>query len=94
LPATEVTARFGTDGSLSGSGGCNQYSGGFMAFDETLRMSNVSSSKVLCSDPTGIMEQENTFMGLLNQAAKLKFSAGQLEVFDGNGNRILVFING
>jgi heat shock protein HslJ len=94
LPGTEVTARFGTDGSLSSSGGCNQYSGGFMAFDETLRMSNLTSSKALCSDPAGIMEQENTFMGLLNQAAKMKISAGQLEVFDGNGNRIWVFING
>lgn len=94
LPGTEVTARFGTDGSLSGSGGCNNYSGGFMAFDETLRMSNVTSSKALCSDPAGIMEQENAFIGLLNQAAKMKIIAGQLEVFDSSGNRILVFING
>ena len=94
LPGTEITARFGTDGSLSGSAGCNQYSGGFMAFDETLRMSNVTSSKALCSEPEGTMEQENTFLGLLNQAAKMKISAGQLEVFDGNGNRILVFVNG
>jgi heat shock protein HslJ len=94
LPGTEVTARFGTDGSLSGSGGCNNYSGGFMAFDQTLRMSNLTSSKALCADPAGIMEQENAFIGLLNQAAKMKISAGQLEIFDGNGNRILVFING
>lgn len=94
LPGTEVTARFGADGSLSGSAGCNNYSGGFMAFDETLRASNLTSSKALCSNPAGIMEQENAFIGLLNQAAKMKISAGQLEVFDGSGNRILVFING
>ncbi len=94
LTGTEVTARFGTDGSLSGSGGCNNYSGGFMAFDQTLRMSNVTSSQALCSQPEGIMEQENTFMSLLNQASKMRISAGQLEVFDSNSNRILVFING
>ncbi len=94
LPGTEVTARFGTDGSLSGSGGCNNYSGGFMAFDETLRISGLTSSKALCTEPAGIMEQENALISLLNQAAKMKISAGQLEVFDSSGNRILVFING
>lgn len=94
LPGTEVTARFGTDGSLSGSGGCNNYNGGFMAFDQTLRMTSITSSQALCSQPEGIMEQENTFLSLLNRASKMKISAGQLEVFDGSGNRILVFING
>ena len=94
LPGTEVTARFGADGSLSGSGGCNNYNGGFMAFDQTLRISNLTSSKALCAEPEGIMEQENALMSLLTQAAKMKISAGQLEVFDRNDNRILVFING
>lgn len=94
LPGTELTARFGTDGSLSGSGGCNNYNGGFMAFDQTLRISNLSSSQALCTSPEGIMEQEATFLGLMNQSSKMKISAGQLEVFDSNGNRILVFING
>ena len=94
LQGTEVTARFGPDGSLSGSGGCNVYSGGFMAFDQTLRISNLASGNAFCSEPSGIMEQENAFIGLLDQAAKMRISAGQLEVFDSNGSRILVFING
>lgn len=94
LPGTEITARFGTDGSLSGSGGCNNYSGGFMAFDQTLHISNLTSSKALCGTPEGIMEQEGAFLGLLHQASKMAISAGQLEIFDSSGNRILVFING
>lgn len=94
LPGTEITARFGADGSLSGSGGCNQYSGGFMAFDETLRVSDLATGRALCSDPAGIMEQENALVTLLDQAARMRISAGQLEVFDRNGNRILVFVNG
>ena len=94
LPGTEITARFGTDGSLSGSGGCNNYSGGFMAFDQTLRVSDLTSSKALCGEPEGIMEQEGAFLSLLHQASKMAISAGQLEVFDSSGNRILVFING
>ena len=94
LPGTEITARFGTDGSLSGSGGCHNYSGGFMAFDQTLRISNLTSSRQLCTDPDGIMDQEGDFLSLMRQASKMAISAGQLEVFDSSGNRILVFING
>jgi len=94
VPGTELTARFGADGSLSGSGGCNNYSGGFMAYDQTLRISNVTSSQALCADPAGVMEQEGTFLTLLQQASKMKISAGQLDVFDSSGNRIMVFGNG
>ena len=91
LPGTELTARFGAEGSLSGSGGCNNYNGGFIAFDQTLRTSNLTSSQVLCADPAGVMEQEGTFLTLVHQASKMKISAGQLDVFDSSGNRILVF---
>jgi heat shock protein HslJ/uncharacterized protein YgiM (DUF1202 family) len=94
LPGTEISARFGADGSLSGSAGCNSYTGGFIAFDQTLRTSNLTSSKVLCPDPEGVMEQEGTFLTLLAQASKMRISSGQLEVFDSSDNRILVFING
>jgi heat shock protein HslJ/uncharacterized protein YraI len=94
LPGTELTARFGADGSLSGSGGCNNYSGAFMAFDETLRMTNLTSSQNLCPEPTGVMEQEGTFLNVMNQASKMTISAGQLAIYDSNGNRILVFRNG
>jgi heat shock protein HslJ len=94
LPGTTVTARFGPDGSLSGSGGCNVLSGGFTAFDQKLRVSNLGTGNAFCADPAGIMEQENAFFTLLNQAARMQISAGQLEIFDDDGNRILVFING
>lgn len=94
LSGTELTARFGADGSLSGSAGCNTYSGGFMAFDQTLRMSDLTTSRLLCAEPDGIMEQEGTFMSLMQQASKMVISAGQLEVFDSQGNRVLVFVNG
>ena len=94
LPGTELTARFATDGQLSGSGGCNNYNGGFMAFDQTLRISNLTSSQALCAEPAGVMEQEGTFLSLMSQASKMTISAGQLIVYDSSGNRMLVFRNG
>ena len=94
LPGTEITARFAANGDLSGSGGCNNYSGGFMAFDQTLRMRNISSSQVFCSAPEGIMEQEGEILALMNRSSRMTISAGQLEIFDGSGKRIMVFVNG
>ena len=94
LPGTEVTARFGTNGSLSGSAGCNSYNSSFMAFDNTLRIYNMAPSQAFCGDPGGIMEQEGTILDLMQRASKMAISAGQLTVFDGAGNRILEFVNG
>jgi len=94
IPGTEITARFGTNGSLSGSAGCNSYNSSFMAFDNTLRIYNMAPSQAWCGDPGGIMEQEGTILDLMQRASKMAISAGQLTVFDSGGNRILEFING
>jgi hypothetical protein len=40
------------------------------------------------------MEQEGVFLNLMQQAARMSISAGQLSVFDSAGNRILVFLSG
>ena len=94
LAGTQVTARFGSDGSLNGSAGCNTYNGGFLGYDRTLRIPTISASNALCASPEGIMDQEGTFLSLMQRAYGFSVSAGQLEVFDVDGNRILVFISG
>jgi heat shock protein HslJ/uncharacterized protein YgiM (DUF1202 family) len=94
LPGTQVTARFGADGSLSGSGGCNNYNSGFTGFDHTLRIHQLTASNALCDSPPGVMDQESTFLTLMKQVSSFSISAGQLEVFDASGSRILVFNNG
>jgi heat shock protein HslJ len=94
LAGTEINALFEANGSLSGSAGCNTYSGGFTAYDETLRTSNLSATQSVCDSPQGIMEQESRYISLLSQAARFSVSAGQLNVFDNNGNRILVYLAG
>ena len=95
LPGTQLTARFETNGDLSGSAGCNDYSGGFTAYDQALRISGpLTSGLAFCETPAGIMEQEQAFLSLIQSAATFQISAGQLSIFDSGGNRILVFIAG
>jgi heat shock protein HslJ len=94
ISGKELTARFDANGSLTGSAGCNTYSGGFTAYDQTLRIGTLSSSSAFCESPEGAMEQEGTFLNLMHQAATMEISAGQLSIFDSNSNRILVFLQG
>jgi heat shock protein HslJ len=95
LPGTVLTARFEATGALSGSAGCNTYTGSFTAYDQTLRVSSpLAGGMVFCGEPAGIMEQEQLFLSLLQSAVSFQISAGQLSVFDGSGNRILVFMAG
>lgn len=95
LPGTQLTARFEANGDLSGSAGCNNYSGGFTAYDQVLRVGGpLASGLAFCETPEGIMEQEQAFLSLMQSAATFQISAGQLSIFDSGGNRILVFIAG
>ena len=94
LPGTEITARFGADGSLSGSAGCNSYNGTFTAYDQKLRVNKLAAGQALCESPGGVMDQEGTFLSLMQKASTMTISAGQLTVFDSAGNRILEFLSG
>ncbi|UCG24284.1 MAG: META domain-containing protein, partial [Chloroflexota bacterium] len=94
IPGTQITARFEATGALSGNAGCNDYGGGFTAYDQTLRVSNVSVTGSLCGQPEGVDEQESVYLSLLQRAARFTVSAGQLSVFDSAGNRILTYLSG
>jgi heat shock protein HslJ/uncharacterized protein YgiM (DUF1202 family) len=94
IPGTQITATFADGGNLSGNAGCNDYSGGFTAYDQTLRISSVGVSGALCNQPEGVDQQESVYLSLLRQAARFQVTAGQLSIFDSAGNRILTYIVG
>jgi heat shock protein HslJ len=94
IPGTQITASFAPDGSLSGNGGCNNYNGGFTAYDLTLRVSSLSINQAFCGQPDGVDNQEATYISLLQRAARFTISVGQLSIFDSGGNRILTYIVG
>ena len=63
------------------------------AYDQVLIMSGpLTSGLTSCGTPAGIMEQEQAFLSLMQSAASFQISAGQLSIFDGGGNRILILV--
>ncbi len=55
-----------SDGKFSGSAGCNSYSGSYLTEGEKLTFTHpIATTMMLCPEP--VMEQERTYLQLLNQ---------------------------
>jgi heat shock protein HslJ len=93
---TVVTALFDSDGTLSGSGGCNNYTTTYeLDGDQLTVASPIASTMMFCE--TG-MDQESAYLAALQSAGRVAFTAeGRLEVFYDLGSvteRKLVFVPG
>jgi heat shock protein HslJ len=82
LDGTEVTALFDTEGNLQGSAGCNTYQAKYQTNGNQMTISEIVLTQVLCSDPAGIMEQEDKFIENLEKTTIFQFSDRDLELFD------------
>jgi heat shock protein HslJ len=81
LDSTVITAEFAEDGTLSGSAGCNNYTTGYeTTADGGFSVGPVATTRMLCSTPEGIMEQEQAFIAALETAATYRLAGDTLEM--------------
>jgi heat shock protein HslJ len=85
LAGSNVTAEFGSDGTLSGNSGCNTYSGAYTVTGSQITIGPLASTRMACADPAGIMEQETQFLAALQTAATYKIESTTLELRTKNG---------
>jgi heat shock protein HslJ len=71
---TTITAQFGADGQMSGSGGCNDYSASYTAVDGTIVIGPVAATQKAC-DPA-VMQQEQQYFAALAKAHSFDVSGG------------------
>lgn len=84
-----TTAVFGSDGKLSGSGGCNQYSATYTTSGQSITITQPSSTKMACEN--NLMQQETQYLSLLPTAAKYETSGSDLTLFNSVGTKILIY---
>lgn len=89
LNGTEVTAVFTADGTVSGSAGCNRYSGSYTWSGDQLSFSALASTKMACADD--VMAQESAFLASMQDVASFAIEGGQLTVSDASGTLLLGF---
>jgi heat shock protein HslJ len=83
VPDSSVTALFsGKDKTISGSGGCNAYSGTYKLDGLTLTINDdIISTKMYCDG--GVSEQETAFFNALTNTTHFKLDHGNLIMYCG-----------
>jgi heat shock protein HslJ len=80
LEDTELTLVFGEDGSLSGTAGCNNLMSGYTVSGNEITIEPAASTRMMCAEPAGIMEQEAAFLMALQTAATFTIQGDVLEM--------------
>ena len=90
LADSTVTAQFSAEG-LTGAAGCNRYFGAYDSKDKTLTIGPLGSTRMACSAPEGLMEQETTFLAALQAAQSYAIDGDRLLITYGSENEVLTF---
>ena len=69
VEGSRITATFAEGGKLSGSAGCNDYTGTYTLGAGELKITDVSATELACEIPAGVMEQEQAFLAALPRTA-------------------------
>jgi heat shock protein HslJ len=93
---TQLTALFGEDGTLSGSGGCNNYRAAYTvdaasAAEGDISIGPAASTRMMCGEPEGIMEQEAQYLATLEMAQVYSIQGDRLELRTTDGALVASF---
>lgn len=90
LEGSQVWIQF-KDGTLSGSAGCNSYFSDYRADEGTVSIAPVATTRKLCSEPDGVMQQESVYTSLLENTVTYAIEGSQLTLANATGEVILVY---
>jgi heat shock protein HslJ len=79
--------RFGAEGKVSGSGGCNRFFGQYDTEGTKLALSRLGSTRKACAP--SLMDLERSFLGTLQETAVLERRGANLELRDASGRTIM-----
>ena len=82
---TTVTMAFGPDGRVSGSAGCNTYTGPYTMGGTKLTLGPTAATRRVCATPDRIMEQEQQFLKALETVATARAEGDRLELRSAEG---------
>jgi len=85
LAGTQLTMAFAADGRVSGSAGCNNYSGTYTVSGSSLRFGPAATTRKMCAQPEGVMEQEQQFLKALETVATIRQEGDRVELRTADG---------
>lgn len=75
-----LTAEFGANDNLSGNSGCNTYNGPYRVTGDQIEIGPLATSRMACSEPAGVIEQEALYLAALETAATYQIEGMTLEL--------------
>jgi len=94
LDGSTITATFGADGRVSGSSGCNRYHAAYSVKGSSITIQAPASTRMACSEPEGVMQQEQEYLNALPTAATYAIHGEQLELRTAEGALVASFQTG
>lgn len=92
IEGSEITARFQADGRMTGSAGCNDYSVSYELADSEISIGQFRTTTRACSQPAGVMNQEQSFYGqVLKSQVQYEVNDQQLTLLNPDGSELAVF---
>lgn len=82
---TQMTANFNAEGMLSGNAGCNEYSASYTTDGQSISIGPAASTRMMCAEPAGVMEQEAQYLAALPSAATYAIDGTKLELRTATG---------
>ena len=87
-----MTGTFGTDGKLTGSGGCNNYTANYTASGSNLTIDPPSSTMMTCTEV--VNQQESEYLYLLENSSTYNIKGSTLTIMDSTGQAIIEYTSG
>jgi len=86
------TIQFGQDGTVSGTGGCNTYTGTYSLNGDKLTFSPLAATEMMCTP--GQMDQEYTYFTVLKRVVRVQADNEELKLFTEDNPVPMLFTTG
>ena len=90
LVGTVLDLSFLEGGRIGGSSGCNRYTAKIQVQGSQVAIAAPMSTRRLCNEPAGVMEQERQFLAALTSVATLRHEGQRLELRRADGALALI----
>lgn len=90
---SKLTVDFGADGKLTGFAGCNNYMTRYEVEGKKMTIKPANSTRKMCGEPVGIMDQEAQFLNALATVATYRFDGKRLELRTADGALAVMLVS-
>jgi heat shock protein HslJ len=90
VSGTQPVVTFHDDGKLSANGGCNTLASSWTLDGNLLEIDSPGSTRMFCSQPTGVMEQEAALGAVLEATAEVQIAGDTIHLLDEGGSIVVV----